>query len=244
MSAAALPPGFSAVYPGPSSLGVDTRMVEIPSSAHTLDGFREWVLSDALPPGCQATFIAGKVLIDMSPERVGSHSAVKMEVSSVLYGLGRESGFGTFYPDGTLVSNRAAEVSNEPDGIFVSDATLSAGRARLVPSADGRDFVEIEGTPDMVLEIVSPSSLVKDTIRLRERYHRAEVAEYWLIDARGDDLLFDILRYVPTGFAETPAVDGWLPSAVFGRRFRLDRVRDPRGLWVYTLHVASLDPSA
>jgi Uma2 family endonuclease len=96
----------------------------------------------------------------------------------------------------------------------------------------------------MVLEIVSPSSVGKDTVRLRERYHLAGIAEYWLIDARGDDLQFAILRHTPAGYDPVPAAAGWLSSEVFGRRFRLDRVRDPRGVWMYTLHVAPLDPAA
>jgi Uma2 family endonuclease len=238
-----LPTGLPSVASVPRPTRGDTPIVEVPPSAHTLDGFREWVHAVALPPGCRVTYIAGQVLVDMSPERIGSHSAVKMEVSSVLYRLVRERGLGQFYPDGTLVSNRTADVSNEPDAIFVSQAAFAAGRARLVPSADQRDFVEVEGSPDMVLEIVGPSSVGKDTLRLRERYHLAGIAEYWLIDARGDDLQFDILRYTPAGYEPTPPAAGWLPSQVFGRRFRLDRERDCFGLWTYTLHVAPLDPA-
>jgi Uma2 family endonuclease len=244
MSSTTLPPGLP-VAPSPlRPTRGDTPIVEVPPSAHTLDGFREWVHAAALPPSCRVTYIAGKVLIDMSPERIGSHSAVKMEVSSVLYRLIREQGVGEFYPDGTLVSNRAADVSNEPDAIFVSRATFAAGRARLVPSADGRDFVEVEGSPDMVLEVVSPSSVGKDTVRLRERYHLAGVREYWLIDARGDDLQFDILRHSPAGYEPSPAGEAWLPSEVFGCQFRLDRVRSQQAVWTYTLHVAPLDPAA
>src|SRR5438874_13513090 len=113
MSTVTLPPGPPAAPGFPSPMRAET-LVEVPPSAHTLDGFREWVHSGALPANCRATFIAGKVLIDMSPERIGSHIAVKMEVSAVLYRLVRERGLGQFYPDGTLISNRAAEVSNEP----------------------------------------------------------------------------------------------------------------------------------
>jgi Uma2 family endonuclease len=167
-----------------------------------------------------------------------------MEVSAVLYRLIRERDLGQFYPDGTLVSNRRADVSNEPDAILVSRATFAAGWARLVPSADERDFVEIEGSPDMVLEIVSPSSVGKDTVQLRERYHLAGVAEYWLIDARGDEVQFEILRHTPVGYEPTTAATGWLSSGLFGCQFRLDRVRDPQGSWVYTLHVAPPDAPA
>jgi Uma2 family endonuclease len=96
----------------------------------------------------------------------------------------------------------------------------------------------------MVLEVISPSSVGKDTIRLRERYHTADIPEYWLIDARGDDLRFDLFRHTPTGYEPTPVEDGWLPSAVFGRRFRLDRHRNRFGLWTYVLDMAPLAPAA
>ncbi|HJZ91943.1 MAG TPA: Uma2 family endonuclease [Gemmataceae bacterium] len=219
----------------------ETAAVTIPPSAHTLDGFRAWAHSGELPAACRVTYIGGKVTIDMSPERAGSHGAVKMEVTRVLYGLCRERDLGQFFPDGTLVSNRTADVSNEPDAIFVAHATFASGRARRVPSADGRDFVEIAGSPDFILEVVSPSSVNKDTILLREAYHAAGVAEYWLIDARADELQFEILRHTPTHYEPAPAQGGWLTSEVFGARFRLTRQQHQAGFLQYTLHVAPPD---
>ena len=222
----------------------ETPIVAVPPSAHTLDGFRTWVQSGELPATCRVTFIAGKVIIDMSPERAGSHGAVKMEVASVLYRLTRERNLGQFFPDGTLVSNQAADFGTEPDAILVAHEMFARGRARRVPSADGRDFVEIAGSPDLILEVVSPSSVNKDTVLLRERYHLAGVTEYWLIDARGDDVRFDILRYTPAGYEPTPAADEWLASGVLGARFRLLREWHSGGFWQYTLHVAPTEPAA
>ena len=239
----------TASAPGPIVVPLTARPVReeyairIPASARTLDGFREWIRTADLPPCCRVSYLGGEVYIDMSPERIGSHSAVKVEITAVLYRLVQAADLGVFLPDGTLVTNRAADIANEPDALFLAAATLATGRARLVPAADGRDFVEVEGSPDMVLEVISPSSVGKDTIRLRERYHAAAIPEYWLIDARGDDLRFDLFRHTPNGYEATAATDGWLPSAVFGRQFRLDRARDRFGLWTYTLHVAPPEPA-
>jgi Uma2 family endonuclease len=230
----------------PGSLGpsrIETSAVTIPPSAHTLDGFRAWVRSGELPSSCRVTFVGGKVIIDMSPERAGSHSAVKMEVTSVLYRLTRERNLGQFFPDGTLVSNQAADVGNEPDAIFVAHATFASGKARRVVSADGRDFVEIAGSPDLILEVVSPSSVNKDTVLLKERYHLAGVLEYWLIDARGDDLQFEILRHTPKGYESTSAGDGWITSQVLGAKFRLNREWRPEEYWQYTLEVSPISPA-
>ena len=214
-----------------------------PSAARTLAGFREWIRTADLPPCCRVSYLGGEVYIEMSPERIGSHSAVKVEVMAVLYRLVQSADLGLFLPDGTLVSNRAADVANEPDALFIAKATLATGRVRLVPAADGRDFVEVEGAPDMVLEVINPSSVGKDTVHLRERYHAAGILEYWLIDARGEDLRFDLFRYTSEGYEPAPAEDGWLRSDAFARRFRLDRERNWFDSWTYTLHVAPLDPA-
>src|SRR5262249_26589734 len=96
---------------------------------------------------------------------------------------------------------------------------------------------ELEGTPDWVLEIVSDSSVEKDTQELRSAYHRARIPEYWLIDARGDEIVFLILLRRRKGYAAAAVRDGWQRSKVFGRGFRLERERDEFGLWEYTLHV-------
>ena len=47
----------------------------------------------------------------------------------------------------------------------------------------------------MALEVVSESSVHKDTVQLRELYWRAGIAEYWLVDARPASPRFDILRH-------------------------------------------------
>ena len=51
---------------------------------------------------------------------------------------------------------------------------------------------KIIGAPDLVIEIVSPSSVEKDTEWLMSAYFDAGIPEYWVIDARHDDPEFDI----------------------------------------------------
>ena len=43
----------------------------------------------------------------------------------------------------------------------------------------------MEGPPDLCVEIISPSSVEKDTDLLFKRYAKAGIQEYWLIDALG-----------------------------------------------------------
>lgn len=210
--------------------------IAVPESARTLEGFRAWATSDAFPDRGRVSFIDQEVLVDMSPERLELHAKVKNEIAWVITGLCKTSVNGTYYPDGTLVSNDEAGFSTEPDGTFVSFDSFRSGRARLVPqSGADEQAMEIEGTPDWVCEVVSDSSVRKDTVQLRRGYHAAGVREYWLVDARREEVAFTILMHRPDGYVEAEVVDGWQVSPVFGRQFKLERKRDAVGHWEYSL---------
>jgi len=210
----------------------------LPTTALTLAGFRDWATSPEFPEHVRAAFIDGEVFIDMSNEEPELHVAVKTEVILGLGPVVRAGKLGKLYGDGLLVSNVTAGVSNNPDASFLSRDTIRSGRARLVPRKGKPDrYREIEGTPDWVLEVISDSSVEKDTERLRTAYHKAGIPEYWLIDARGEEIVFTILHWRKSGYAAAPVKDGWQRSKVFDREFRLTRRRDEFGLWEYTLEV-------
>jgi Uma2 family endonuclease len=90
-------------------------------------------------------------------------------------------------------------------------------------------YMELEGTPDGVLEVVSKTSERKDKVVLRELYWKAQIPEYWLVDAHSDPPQFDILRHTPTGYEPTPSNGGWLRSEVLSKEFRLMCQVDPLG---------------
>src|SRR5262249_47048082 len=148
----------------------------------------------------------------------------------------RENSLGSFVADRMLLSNVAANLATEPDGMFFRWTTMQSGRHRLVPD-ESAGYTELEGTPDMTLEVVSDLSERKDTEILRELYWKAGVQEYWLVDVRGETPKFDILRHGPEGFSETPVVGGWLTSAMFGRQFQLVRRTDPLGHPLFVVNV-------
>lgn len=95
--------------------------------------------------------------------------------------------------------------------------------------------MELEGSADMVLEVVSDSSVQKDNVILRDLYWRAGVTEYWLVDARGPEPSFQILRHTPRGYAPVRPRNGWLKSEVFGHSFKLTCGKDPIGHPLFTL---------
>jgi len=214
--------------------------VNLPAAAISLDNFRAWVLSDEFPEKVRVTYVDKEIYLDMSKEELESHAAVKTEISWVLTGLARHARKGKFYLDGVLVTNVAAGISNNPDAVFVSRESLELGRIRFMPRkpAEGSYF-ELVGTPDWVLEIVSKSSVRKDTQQLRQANHKAGIPEYWIVDARGDELNFQILHGRKNGYVAAPSKAGWQRSRVFDRWFRLTRTRDDMGYWEYDLAMRS-----
>jgi Uma2 family endonuclease len=210
----------------------------VPLNVGSLGRFREWAASTHFPQRGRIDFIAGDIEVDMSPEDLFCHGSPKVEVIRVLSQLVKESGDGLLFADRARVSCPAADLSVEPDLVFVSDASLDAGRARLVAKETGkpRRYVELEGAVDLIVEIVSDRSVAKDTRRLPAAYWRAGVREFWLIDSRAEPLRFQIHRCGPASYEPVaPDRDGFQHSAVFDIGFQLARNVDRRGRWTFDL---------
>ena len=212
----------------------DTGVLRMPVQVTDLEAFRCWVHSEALPEDTRACFLDGEVWVDMSKEQLFSHNQVKSEFNIVLGMLAKTSRGGRYLPDGMLLTNTEANLSSQPNGLYFSAESLQSGRILLVEGAKS-GIVEIEGSADMVLEIISDSSVEKDTRVLPDLYFRAGVAEFWRVDARGNTVSFEILRRGFTDFEAVENVGGWLKSDVFGRAFSLARQSDAMGHPEYTL---------
>jgi Uma2 family endonuclease len=221
-----------------STVVFDEGQVHIPAWVVDLASFRRWVHSDDFPEKGRICFLNGEVWADLSKEQFFSHNQVKNELASVLGKLVKANRLGRFIPDGMLLSHVGANLTAQPDGAFISRDSFQAGRVQLVEGAE-EGCVEIEGTPDMVLEVISTSSVHKDTVVLRDQYWQAGIREYWLVDARGDRLAFDILRHTAKEYVVTRKQAGWLKSTAFGKSFRLTRQADDLGNPDYTLEVRS-----
>ena len=131
------------------------------------------------------------------------------------------------------LSHVVADLATDPDGMFVSFETVESGRLRE-HAAGSEGVTEFDGTPDMVLEVVSDSSVDKDYVQLPELYHRAGIPEYWRVDARVE-LKFEILRRAGDGYIPAVDPDGWGRSEVFGRSFRMIQSTDRLGRPDYSL---------
>jgi Uma2 family endonuclease len=210
--------------------------IQIPDGINDLAAFRAWFQSDSFPEEGRLCFLDGAVWVDTGMEQLFTHNQVKQEFNLVLGGLIKAERLGRYYPDGIQVVNLAAELSSQPDGTFVSQASLRDHRVKLVPAKSG-GYTELEGIPDMVLEVVSRSSIYKDTERLIDLYWRAGVPEYWLADARTDALRFDIFRHGSKGYKPVRKTAGYAKSQIFGKSFQLTRQLDESGNPEFSLSV-------
>src|SRR5437868_15466608 len=163
----------------------------IPDGITNLETFRRWATSEEFPDQGRFAFLNGNVWMDLTVEHAYSNNLVKTEISRVVSTIVQEADSGQFFSDGMLLSNTDAGLSTIPDGVFVAHGTVERGGVRRIEGPEG-DFVELIGTPDMVLEVVSKWSEEKDTVDLFDLYWRAGIPEYWLVDARSDRVRFDI----------------------------------------------------
>lgn len=215
------------------------QQIEIPTIRDLAD-FRRWALSDEFPERGRIDYIAGRIEVDMSPEDFFTHGTLKSEVAAEIKDRVDELDLGHTLIAETRISSVPGDVSAEPDVVVITHAAFDEGRAKLVPKATGEPdrFVELEGAPDLVVEIVSDSSVKKDTQRLPAAYFAAGVRENWLIDARGAELAFTIHGRGADAFAPTaPDADGYQRSDVLDAAYDLQRSRHARGHWVYRLRM-------
>ena len=208
------------------------EQIEIPMSLRSLAEFRAWTATDAFPERGRIDYLAGRIEVDMSPEDLHTHGKLKTEIVIVLGRRVKDLHLGELYTDRARVSNLEANLSAEPDVVFVSDASLNRGRVRLIPRAAGGPdrYLELEGSPELIVEIVSDSSVIKDTQRLPQAYFAAGVTEFWLLDARAADLVFRIHRRGATAYEPVDSdPQGHQYSAVLDAWYRLDRWRNEFG---------------
>jgi Uma2 family endonuclease len=106
----------------------------------------------------------------MSPAPSPEHQEISAEFGFLILGFvkRKKSGKVLFAPMDVKLS--ASQVV-QPDILFISNPHLKIITKKCV-----------EGVPDLVVEIISPSSHYRDTVEKKALYERFGVKEYWLID--------------------------------------------------------------
>lgn len=119
------------------------------------------------PEGEKWELIDGELVMAPSPKR--AHQRSQMKLGTRLSFHAEEQDLGEVYSDFDVTLSRTETV--RPDLIFISKERLH------VITEDN-----VQGAPDLVVEIRSPSTARQDWTVKRELYARYGVEEYWLVD--------------------------------------------------------------
>lgn len=213
----------------PLEISSHDESVSVPGWVVDLETFRTWIRSDEHPRSGRFAFLQGILWVDLAMEELLTHNLVKTRLTTFLGKLNEERYLGYLFSDGALLTHPQAGLSTEPDLMFCSWETIRTGKARLIPGAR-HGFTEVEGSPDLVVEIVSDSSARKDREHLPLLYHHAGIPEYWIVDVRTETKSeFLIHRREDAGYVVQPATGQGPYSPLIGARLRLDRTTDPLG---------------
>jgi len=111
---------------------------------------------------------------DMSPAPSLAHQAVSMRLGFLFHGHFRDLGCDVFASPVDVLLAPPEAADDEIDTVVQPDLVVVCDREQLQGS-------HVRGAPDLVVEIISPSTARKDEGIKRDRYERAGVAEYWVV---------------------------------------------------------------
>ena len=111
------------------------------------------------------------------------HQRVLLALAGLLDRFVKEAGLGEVLPAPCDVVLSDTDVV-QPDLLFISRE-----RTHLVRNGDN-----VQGAPDLVVEILSPATADRDRGYKRALYARHAVAEYWLVDPVAETITVHLLR--------------------------------------------------
>ncbi len=128
-------------------------------------------------------------LIKLTPAPHEAHQHIAIALASHLFRFVKESQLGRVYaaPFDVVLGEPDEEEVAEPDVLFVSKE-----RCRIIRED------AVHGAPDLVIEILSPSTAEKDKTYKRTLYAKRGVQEYWNVDP--DEATIEVLSLARRGF--------------------------------------------
>ena len=163
--------------------------------------------------GCRYELVDGVVC--MSPSPLYKHQKVAAEVLAQIAWFLRTNPLGDVLAEVDVdlgPGPRGGDLVYRPDVVFV--------RKEHVPE----NLDHIRRPPDLIVEVVSPSSRRYDRETKKDDYERCGVPEYWIIDPEKDSMTFYRLR--GGRYAEVkPDGNSFKSETVPGFALDLDRVR-------------------
>ena len=137
----------------------------------------------------------------MSPSPIRIHQFVVGQIGRVLYDIADATG---------------GEAIVAPMDVHLADHTVAQPDVLYV-SPERHEILQtwVEGAPDVVVEVLSPSTVRMDRLLKLNRYAEAGVSEYWLVDPAARTIEFHVndgqrfaVHTQEGGSWESPAVSG------------------------------------
>src|SRR6266542_2906772 len=123
---------------------------------------------EKLPEGAPYQLIGGELV--MTPSPVPYHQSVSRKIEFELIKFVEEKKLGEVF-DAPIDVYLSETETYQPDIIFISK-----DRLRIIGEK------KIEAAPDLVIEILSPSTAYYDLKHKRRIYESSGVREYWIVD--------------------------------------------------------------
>ncbi len=126
-------------------------------------------LYKSLPEGTLAELIDNQIY--MSPSPVFNHQDVLIEIASQLR---------------AKLKNSGAKIAIAPFDVYLDETANAVQPDIVLILNDNKGTLNynghFHGTPDILVEILSPNNRDHDLIRKKELYRRVGVKEYWIVD--------------------------------------------------------------
>ncbi len=136
---------------------------------------------------CQAEWVKGETTIFMPPTTI--HQSLLSLLNTLLVLYTEMHSLGKVLTAPFEMRHLPGQASREPDILFIATANLH----RLTAN-------RLEGAADVVMEIVSPSSVIRDYHEKWLEYQHAGIGEYWIIEPRQDCTPIRCYQFSPQGY--------------------------------------------
>ena len=126
-----------------------------------------------LPEGYPAELIGGEIVMTPSPSYKHQNTAIDISSKMKFFVEEKNAGIVLYEFDVRLDNGNVIR----PDIIFVQN--------------ERREIIKenwVDGAPDIVIEVLSSSTITKDTIIKRDIYEKYGVKEYWIVDPENEEI--------------------------------------------------------
>ena len=148
-----------------------------------IDPKRRYTYKDYLawPDDFRCELIDGKIY-DMSPAPRRTHQEILWELVAVFQSYFKDKQCKPYFSPFDIILPTFGQRESDSDTVVQPDLSVFCDHSKLT-------FAGATGAPDLAVEVLSPSTAVKDQEIKRRLYERHRVREYWEINPANDTAL-------------------------------------------------------